>query len=49
MKVCRERDELQSLLDKFERHMSEIQANVKVLTSERDKLSMMYEEVGRHK
>jgi hypothetical protein len=40
----RERDELKSLLDKFERHMSEIQANVKILTSERDKFNQLYEE-----
>ncbi|CAL1543301.1 unnamed protein product [Lymnaea stagnalis] len=43
-RLTRERDELKSLLDKFERHMSEIQANVKVLTCERDKLNNMYEE-----
>ena len=41
----RERDELQSLLDKFERHMAEIQSNVKILTSERDKFSHLYEEM----
>ena len=46
LQVRRERDELQGLLNKFERHMAEIQANVKVLTGERDKLSDMYEEVG---
>ena len=40
----RERDELKSLLDKFERHMAEIQANIKILTSERDKLSQLYDE-----
>ncbi|XP_055958999.1 testis-specific gene 10 protein isoform X2 [Patella vulgata] len=43
-RLTRERDELKNLLDKFERHMSEIQANVRVLTSERDKLNNMYEE-----
>ncbi|BFZ24412.1 hypothetical protein BsWGS_27451 [Bradybaena similaris] len=43
-RLTRERDELKSLLDKFERHMSEIQANVKVLTYERDKLNTMYAE-----
>ncbi|XP_046325816.2 centrosomal protein of 135 kDa-like isoform X2 [Haliotis rufescens] len=43
-RLTRERDELKGLLDKFERHMAEIQANVKVLTSERDKLNSMYEE-----
>ncbi|XP_032884931.1 centrosomal protein of 135 kDa isoform X2 [Amblyraja radiata] len=44
LQVIRERDELQSVLDKFEQHMAEIQSNVKVLTSERDKLLMMYEQ-----
>ncbi|CAG2232414.1 CEP135 [Mytilus edulis] len=43
-KLIRERDEMKALLDKFERHMAEIQANVKVLTAERDKLSTMYDE-----
>ncbi|OWF52870.1 centrosomal protein of 135 kDa-like isoform X1 [Mizuhopecten yessoensis] len=43
-KLVRERDEMRALLDKFERHMAEIQANVKVLTAERDKLNTMYEE-----
>ncbi|KAJ8298507.1 hypothetical protein KUTeg_025038 [Tegillarca granosa] len=45
-KLIRERDEMRALLDKFERHMAEIQANVKVLTAERDKLSTMYEETN---
>ena len=40
----RERDELKSLLDKFERHMAEIQTNVKILTNERDKFNHLYEE-----
>ncbi|XP_055491846.1 centrosomal protein of 135 kDa isoform X6 [Leucoraja erinacea] len=44
LQVIRERDELQSVLDKFEQHMAEIQSNVKVLTAERDKLLMMYEQ-----
>lgn len=43
-RLTRERDELKALLDKFERHMAEIQANVSVLTAERDKLSNMYQE-----
>ncbi|XP_062991870.1 centrosomal protein of 135 kDa [Elgaria multicarinata webbii] len=42
--VTRERDELQSMLDKFEKHMIEIQSNVKLLTAERDKLSILYEQ-----
>ncbi|XP_061494239.1 centrosomal protein of 135 kDa-like [Rhineura floridana] len=42
--VTRERDELQSMLDRFEKHMIEIQSNVKLLTAERDKLSILYEQ-----
>ena len=33
------------MLGKFERHMAEIQANVKVLTKERDKTNLLYEQV----
>ncbi|XP_078254547.1 centrosomal protein of 135 kDa isoform X2 [Rhinoraja longicauda] len=44
LQVIRERDELQSVLDKFEQHMAEIQSNVKVLTAERDKLLIIYEQ-----
>ncbi|XP_022099001.1 centrosomal protein of 135 kDa-like isoform X2 [Acanthaster planci] len=46
IKLRRERDELQSLLDKFERHLAEIQANVKVLTNERDKTNILYEQAN---
>ncbi|XP_077152641.1 testis-specific gene 10 protein isoform X3 [Ranitomeya variabilis] len=42
-KIVRDRDELQNMLTKYERHMAEIQANVKVLTSERDKTNLLYE------
>lgn len=42
--VTRERDELQSMLDRFEKHMIEIQSNVKLLTAERDRLSILYEQ-----
>uniref|UniRef100_A0A8D0HJ81 Centrosomal protein 135 n=1 Tax=Sphenodon punctatus TaxID=8508 RepID=A0A8D0HJ81_SPHPU len=42
--VTRERDELQSMLDRFEKHMIEIQSKVKLLTSEKDKLSILYEQ-----
>uniref|UniRef100_A0A4W5KNN0 Uncharacterized protein n=1 Tax=Hucho hucho TaxID=62062 RepID=A0A4W5KNN0_9TELE len=44
MRVLRERDEMQNMLDKNERHLSEIQANVKVLTADRDKTSMHYQQ-----
>nr|XP_033800677.1 centrosomal protein of 135 kDa isoform X2 [Geotrypetes seraphini] len=40
--IIRERDELQSMLDRFEKHMAEIQSNVKMLTAERDKLNILY-------
>ncbi|XP_077983787.1 centrosomal protein of 135 kDa-like [Glandiceps talaboti] len=46
LRLKRERDELQALLDKFERHMAEIQSNVKVLTAERDKTNMLYEQAN---
>lgn len=45
MRVLRERDEMQSILDKYERHLSEIQANIRVLTAERDKIKMRYQQV----
>ncbi|KAM9331146.1 centrosomal protein of 135 kDa [Gastrophryne carolinensis] len=43
-KVTRERDELQEMLDRFEKHMIEIQSNVKVLTMERDKFRGLFEQ-----
>lgn len=43
-KVCDERDKMKEMLEKFERHMNEVRANVKVLTKERDNLSDLYEE-----
>lgn len=43
-KVLREKEDLQLLLNKFERHMAEIQGNIKVLTNERDSLSVLYEQ-----
>ncbi|NXN28115.1 CP135 protein, partial [Nycticryphes semicollaris] len=42
--ITRERDELRSILDRFEKHMIEIQSNVKLLTSERDRLNALYEQ-----
>ncbi|KFU93282.1 Centrosomal protein of 135 kDa, partial [Chaetura pelagica] len=39
-----ERDELRSMLDRFEKHMIEIQSNVKLLTAERDRLNVLYEQ-----
>ncbi|CAF1616417.1 unnamed protein product, partial [Adineta ricciae] len=43
-KVIREKEDLQLLLNKFERHMGEIQGNIKVLTNERDNLGVLYEQ-----
>jgi len=43
-KVIREKEDLQLLLNKFERHMAEIQGNIKVLTNERDHLNVLYDQ-----
>lgn len=42
--IIRERDDLQTMLDRFEKHMVEIQSNVKMLTAERDKINILYEQ-----
>ncbi|NXT22861.1 CP135 protein, partial [Syrrhaptes paradoxus] len=42
--IIRERDELRSMLDRFEKHVIEIQSNVKLLTAERDRLKVLYEQ-----
>ncbi|NWS12848.1 CP135 protein, partial [Pachyramphus minor] len=39
-----ERDELRSMLDRFEKHMIEIQSNVRLLTAERNRLNVLYEQ-----
>lgn len=44
-KVVRERDELQKMLDRFEHHTAEIEANVRVISQERDKANLLYEQV----
>ncbi|CAF1321737.1 unnamed protein product [Adineta ricciae] len=43
-KALREKEDLQLLLNKFERHMAEIQGNIKVLTNERDSTNILYEQ-----
>ncbi|XP_048589122.1 centrosomal protein of 135 kDa-like isoform X2 [Nematostella vectensis] len=43
-RLRRERDELQGLVEKFEKHMTEIQSNVKTLTQDRDKVQILYEQ-----
>lgn len=42
--ITRERDELQHMLERFEKYMEDIQSNVKLLTAERDRLSVLYKE-----
>ncbi|NXY42382.1 CP135 protein, partial [Ceuthmochares aereus] len=42
--ITRERDELRAMLDRFEKHMIEIQSNVKLLTAERDRLNVLYQQ-----
>ncbi|KAJ1215190.1 hypothetical protein NDU88_002799 [Pleurodeles waltl] len=42
--IIRERDDLQTMLDRFEKHMVEIQSNVKMLTAERDKINILYDQ-----
>lgn len=46
-RTVKERDELQAVLLGFERHMEDIQTNVKALTAERDQLSLQCKKV-RH-
>uniref|UniRef100_A0A671PR97 Uncharacterized protein n=1 Tax=Sinocyclocheilus anshuiensis TaxID=1608454 RepID=A0A671PR97_9TELE len=42
--ALKERDELQSMLLGFEKHMEDIQTRVKLLTAERDQLSSQYQQ-----
>ncbi|XP_039606820.1 centrosomal protein of 135 kDa [Polypterus senegalus] len=44
IQVIRERDELQSMLDHIEKRMMEIQSKVKILTGEKENLSILYEQ-----
>ncbi|KTG32427.1 hypothetical protein cypCar_00002379 [Cyprinus carpio] len=43
-RALKERDELQSVLLGFEKHMEDIQTRVKLLTAERDRLSTQYQQ-----
>ncbi|KAI7799400.1 centrosomal protein of 135 kDa isoform X1 [Triplophysa rosa] len=43
-RAVKERDELQSVLLGFEKHMEDIQTRVKLLTAERDQLSTQYQQ-----
>ncbi|ELK29565.1 Testis-specific protein 10 protein [Myotis davidii] len=40
----RDREELKCMLEKYERHLADIQGNIKTLTSERDKTFFLYEQ-----
>ncbi|XP_055492534.1 testis-specific gene 10 protein isoform X3 [Leucoraja erinacea] len=42
--VIKERDDLQAMVIKYERHLAEVQANVKVLSAERDQSKLLYEQ-----
>nr|XP_012331263.1 testis-specific gene 10 protein isoform X1 [Aotus nancymaae] len=42
--TTRDREELKCVLEKYERHLAEIQGNVKLLRSERDKTFHLYEQ-----
>eukprot|EP00794_Sanderia_malayensis_P007402 gene7402-8222_t len=43
-RLRRERDELQSMLEKFERHLTGIQNNVRNLTTEKENIQLLYEQ-----
>lgn len=44
--VVKERDELKAALLDFEKHMEDIQNNVKVLSTERDHFKTLFKQVG---
>lgn len=49
MRLLKERDELKAALLEFERHMEDIQSNVKGLSSERDHFKKMFKQVSYRK